>query len=107
MKKCKITVVKENFDEELSKKYISIPNFGKCPAFNVGEVYYTGGVFGSEMPAGFCAEAWDAIGKTAAVFAGGGKYFGMSDSALMCCNDGARPVVFLLEPYEDDEEIVF
>ena len=107
MKKCKITVLKRNFDPELAAQYISFPDYGKCHIFQEGQVFYTGGVFGCEMPEGFCPEAWDAIGKTAAIYASGGKQFGFAEKALMCCNDGGRPVVFLLEPFEDGQPLSF
>lgn len=107
MKRCKITVLKRNFDPELADRYISFPNYEKCPVFQEGQVFLTGGVFGFDMPEGFCPEAWDAIGKTAAIYASGGRQFGVAGHALMCCNDGGRPVVFLLEAYEDDVPLEF
>ena len=53
----------------------------------------------AEKPDGFCSWAWGDIEKTVAVLALGGdvywnKYKG---TAVVCCTDAIRPVVFKLE----------
>ncbi|MDR0876140.1 MAG: TIGR04076 family protein [Clostridiales Family XIII bacterium] len=103
MRKCKITVVRRCFFEDLASEYVSIEDYGFCPVFKDGEVYITGGLFGADMPEGFCAVAWECVQKQAAVFAYGGKAMGIDDVHLMCCSDGARPVIFRLEAIEDDD----
>jgi uncharacterized repeat protein (TIGR04076 family) len=56
MKKCKITVLKRNFDEELAKEY-GVEGLTACPMLKVGQVFYAD--WG--CPEGFCNEAWKAI----------------------------------------------
>ena len=55
-----------------------------------------------ECPEGFCDSAWDSVSPFVKELAsGGGDFYGgwMKDphSALISCNDGFRPVSFLLE----------
>ena len=57
---------------------------------------------GGERPEGFCDSAWDTIAPfVRELAAGGGHFYGdwMRDprSAMLSCNDGFRPVSFLLE----------
>ncbi|MCC8106106.1 MAG: hypothetical protein LIO99_08915 [Clostridiales bacterium] len=51
--------------------------------------------------------AWQAVCLQATTLADGGMVFGHDLIHIACCNDGVRPVIFRLEPYEDDEEPVF
>lgn len=53
MKKCKLTVLKTTFQEDLAKEY-GIPHLGKCPLMEEGEVFYAD----YAKPEGFCDEAW-------------------------------------------------
>ena len=74
-----------------------------CDCMKEGDVYYTGGPFGTEIPKNFCPNAWEAIGVDAAVLASGGVVNNVERYRhIGCCNDGLRPVIFLLEPCEDD-----
>ena len=103
MKKCKITVLKREFYKELASEYIPIPDFGPCHMMKEGDVFITGGPFGSQIPTGFFDMPWQSICLQAVTLAGGGKVFGHDDVHIACCNDGVRPVIFRLEAYEDDE----
>ena len=97
MARCKITVLRLMFNEDLAKEYAK--EVGVCPQFEEGQVFTSDGV----KPEGFCEEAWTAIGKYVFTFSsGGGGFFKgnwMKDEKVMiaCCNDGVRPVVFKLE----------
>ena len=58
-----------------------------------------------EKPDGFCDSAWESVEKFVRALAeGGGNFYGgwMKNprSALISCNDGFRPVSFLLEAVE-------
>ena len=58
-------------------------------------------------PPGFCASAWETLAPFAQTLAaGGGDFFGgwmkNPHSAMLSCNDGFRPVSFLLEALEED-----
>ena len=98
MTKCKITVLKRGFDEELAKEY-GAEGLGRCPMLREGQVFYAD----YAKPEGFCDEAWKAIYQY--VFAlshGCGKfYYGdwirTPGVAICSCNDGLRPVIFKLE----------
>ena len=52
VKKCKITVLKRNFDEELAKEY-GVEGLTACQMLKEGQVFYADW----ECPKGFCNEA--------------------------------------------------
>lgn len=61
---------------------------------------------GTQKPEGFCDSAWESVlpfVKTLAT--GGGNFYDgwmkNEKSAMISCNDGFRPVSFLLETVED------
>ena len=72
----------------------------------------TGQVFicnGWARPDGFCDSAWDTVSPFVMALSHGGEnlYDGwMKDpkSAMISCNDGFRPVSFLLETMDEDAE---
>jgi len=107
MKKCKITVLKREYYEDLAKQYAPMPNFPPCPLMKEGDVFITTGPFGNMCPEGFCDMAWQAISIQASTLAGGGKVFGYDDIHIACCPDGIRPVVFRLEAIDDGEPHFF
>ncbi|MBQ8475537.1 TIGR04076 family protein [bacterium] len=101
MKKCKITVLKCNFDKELADEY-GAEGIGPCPFLKVGQEFYADW----ECPQGFCNEAWKAIYQYVFALANGGAsekpfYYGdwvkNPGIAICSCNDGIRPVVFKIE----------
>ena len=64
---------------------------------------------GWERPEGFCVSAWDSMSPFVMTLAhGGGDFYGgwmkNKKSAMISCNDGFRPVSFLLEALETDAE---
>ena len=64
---------------------------------------------GWEKPAGFCASAWDTVSPFVMALAHGAEnlYDGwMKDprSAMISCNDGFRPVSFLLEALDEQAQ---
>ena len=64
---------------------------------------------GWERPEGFCVSAWESMSPFVMTLAhGGGDFYSgwMKDkkSAMISCNDGFRPVSFLLEALEADAE---
>ena len=57
---------------------------------------------GGDCPEGFCDSAWDSVKPFVKELAsGGGNFYGgwmkNPNSAMISCNDGFRPVSFLLE----------
>ena len=64
---------------------------------------------GWERPEGFCESAWETVSPFVMTLAhGGGNFYGgwmkNEKSAMISCNDGFRPVSFLLEALEEDAE---
>lgn len=60
----------------------------------------------AEKPDGFCESAWETLRPFVSELANGGGYFfgsWMKDphSALLSCNDGFRPVSFLIKALDD------
>lgn len=104
MKKVRITVMKTASYADLIEKYEN-PIQHACD-MKVGQVFVANGW---ERPEGFCVSAWDSISPFVMTLAhGGGDLYGgwMKDkkSAMISCNDGFRPVSFLLEALETDVE---
>ena len=98
MKKVKITVLRRTEYPDLIERYeqpLEVP----C-AMVIGTVFVSEN---AAMPDGLCPIAWretlESFVKTLA--AGGGSFYGdwMKDpySAMVSCNDGFRPVTYLLE----------
>ncbi len=105
MKKCKITVLKRNFETELARQY-GAENLGKCPFFQEGQVFWAD----YRKPEGFCDEAWKAIYQYVFALSHGGAQEGFYRNdwlkdpghAICCCNDGLRPVIFRVEATDED-----
>ena len=106
MNKCKITVLKTLFYEDLAKEY-GAEGLGLCPRHKEGDVFYGD----SAMPEGFCGEAWKAIYQYVFALAhGSGKNGGLfyfntwirkPGIAICSCNDGLRPVIFKIEQTDE------
>ena len=64
---------------------------------------------GWQKPEGFCDSAWDSISAFVMTLAHGGENFyggwmKNKKSAMISCNDGFRPVSFLIETLDIDVE---
>lgn len=105
MTKCKITVLKCHFDEELAKEY-GVKGLGKCPFHEVGQTFYAD----YAKPDGLCDEAWKAIYQYVFALAHGSGVFYYGDwidkpgVAICSCNDGLRPVIFKVERMDEKAE---
>ena len=76
-----------------------------CP-MREGQVFIANGW---ARPEGFCDSAWDSMSAFVMTLAhGGGNFYDgwmrNPESAMISCNDGFRPVSFLLEALDDDAE---
>lgn len=103
MKRCKITVVRVARYDDLIAKYEN-PIEHACD-MREGQVFFAEGW---HKPQGFCQSAWDTLSPFVLALSSGGSglYDGwMKDprSAMISCNDGFRPVSFLIEA--TDEEV--
>ena len=102
MKKVKITVMKMARYDDLISTYEN-PIEHACDV-TLGQIFYA---IDGQKPDGFCASAWDSLAPFVKVLAeGGGNFYDgwmkNSKSAMISCNDGFRPVSFLLETVDDD-----
>ena len=106
MKRCRITVLKRHFDEELAKEYGS-KGIGKCPMLKEGQIFYAD----YAKPDGCCDEAWKAIYQYVFALAHGSGQFYYGDwiekpgVAICSCNDGLRPVIFKVERTDEEATI--
>ena len=104
MKKVKITVMKMVKHDDLIEKYEN-PIEHACD-MKVGKVFIANGW---EKPVGMCDSAWDSMSAFVMALAHGGSNFYSGwmkneKSAMISCNDGFRPVSFLLETLDEDAE---
>lgn len=100
MKKIRITVMKTARYDDLIEKYEK-PISHACD-MKIGQVFIADGW---QRPDGFCESAWESISPFVMTLAHGGEdlYDGWMKnkrSAMISCNDGFRPVSFLLEVAE-------
>ena len=97
MKNVRITVKRIARYDDLIRAYEN-PIEHAC-SMTLGQVFVAEG---GERPAGFCESAWESVAPFVTALARGeGDFYGgwMKDpySAMISCNDGFRPVSFLLE----------
>ena len=101
MKSVKITVKKIACYDDLIAEYEN-PIENACD-MRLGQVFI---VENGEKPQGICDSAWDSMQSFVKELAnGGGNFFDgwmkNANSAMISCNDGFRPVSFLLETIEE------
>lgn len=104
MKKCKITVMKMAHYEDLIKIYEN-PIEHACD-MKVGQVFIANGW---QKPDGMCQSAWDSMSAFVMALSHGAEDFyngwmKNKRSAMISCNDGFRPVSFLIEALDEDAE---
>ena len=102
MKKVRITVKKIARYEDLMAEYEN-PIEHAC-SMTLGQTFIAKGW---ERPEGFCASAWDTVSPFVLALAHGGENFydgwmKNPKSAMISCNDGFRPVSFLLEALDEE-----
>ncbi|MDC7238709.1 MAG: TIGR04076 family protein [Sphaerochaetaceae bacterium] len=102
MLKVKITVIRKACYTDLIEKYEN-PLENPCD-MEEGQVFIANGW---KKPAGFCDSAWQCISSFVMALSHGGENFydgwmKNSKSAMISCNDGFRPVSFLLEALEKE-----
>ena len=100
--KCKITVLRREYYQDLADRYLADPQVGKCQLFQDGQEFIVDGEsFFRMLHGGFCSEAWDCISRYVyAALQGGSIMRGWTNDEkvmIACCNDGTRPVIFKLE----------
>ena len=101
MKQVRITVMRKALYPDLIAKYEN-PIEHACD-LQEGQSWIADGW---KKPEGFCDSAWDSLSPfVLALSHGGGDFYDgwMKDphTAMLSCNDGFRPVSFLLEALEE------
>lgn len=102
MKKCRITVMRMARYPDLMEQYEN-PISHVCD-MQEGQVFVANGW---NKPEGLCQSAWDSMSPfVLALSHGGGDFYDgwMKNprSAMISCNDGFRPVSFLIEALEEE-----
>ena len=102
MKTCKITVMRKTEYADLMQKYEN-PIEHACD-LRVGQVFISKN---GEKPQDFCDSAWESMAYFVKELAnGGGNFYDgwmkNPQSAMISCNDGFRPVSFLIETIENE-----
>ena len=98
MKVVKITVLDTTLRKDLVEKYGN-PDLKPCGILKPGDVFYATNV----CPEGLCDCAWRTMNQYVFALSSGVKTFYNGDwtnkdgIAVVTCNDGFRPVTFLLE----------
>ena len=104
MKKVRITVKRVACYRDLMEEYEN-PMEHACD-MREGQVFLANGW---QKPQGFCSSAWDSLSPFVLALSHGAEdlYDGWMKnprSAMLSCNDGFRPVSFLLEALEEDAD---
>lgn len=100
MKDVKITVIRKTEYKDLIEKYENTVNNTCC--VNEGEIYISQN---ANLPEGFCQSAWHDLYPFVFALSSGSNsiydnWMKNPHSAMISCNDGFRPVSFLLEVEE-------
>ena len=104
MKKCRITVMRVAHYPDLMARYEN-PIDHACD-MQEGQTFVANG---PHKPDGFCQSAWETLWPFVQTLCqGGGNFFDgwMKNprSAMLSCNDGFRPVSFLVEALDEDAD---
>ena len=104
MKKCRITVVRRASYEDLMAQYEN-PIEHACDMCE-GQVFIANGW---QRPEGLCQSAWESMSSFVMTLAhGGGNFYEgwmkNPHSAMISCNDGFRPVSFLIEALDEEAD---
>ena len=102
MKKCKITVMKMARYDDLIETYEN-PIQHACD-MQLGQSFIANGW---QKPEGMCDSAWESMSSFVMAFSHGGENFydgwmKNPKSAMISCNDGFRPVSFLIEALDEE-----
>ena len=104
MKKCRITVMRMTSYPDLMEQYEN-PMEHACD-MRLGQVFIANGW---QKPEGMCDSAWESMSPFVMTLAHGGENFydgwmKNPKSAMISCNDGFRPVSFLIEALDDEAD---
>ncbi|WP_194761888.1 TIGR04076 family protein [Pantoea ananatis] len=102
MHKVKITVLSVELKPTLIERY-GYPKMETCPKHQEGEKFITD----FRKPNALCEDAWGCMEKFVFTLAHTSEPLFWNDwsrqgKAVVCCNDGYRPVTFLLETLDEE-----
>ena len=103
MVKCRITVLKRMFNQDLASEYCQ-EEASPCSVFSDGQEFIYDHHGDGNKPENFCEYAWNDIYKAVFTLASNGTFLGwMKDGGtiITCCTDGVRPVIFKVERIEE------
>jgi uncharacterized repeat protein (TIGR04076 family) len=102
----KVTVIKRTCNEDLCREYgaeefLKAGGSKPCGAFRDGQEFLVNASL--DKPTGFCSSAWaDIRHELFAIVHGGDRpYIAPKGTAIACCTDGMKPVVFKIERVGD------
>ena len=109
MKKVKITVLKGAYHKDLVDAYAA-PGLGPCDYNTEGMSWIC--TNGWQKPKGLCDNAWKSMMEYVFALAhDGGNFYGGElrnpKQFIASCNDGFRPVSYLIEALDEDVTDVF
>ncbi len=102
-RKCKITVIKRIFHEDLAKEYAPKTVTGPCMQFSDGQEFILDqnsmSGFWHLMGGTFCSEAWASISHYVDTILQGGTFVTDSGENMIIagCPHGIHPVIFKIE----------
>lgn len=104
MKKCKITVMRMASYPDLMEQYEN-PIEHACD-MKIGQIFIANGW---KKPDGMCDSAWESMSAFVMTLSHGGSNFyngwmKNDKSAMISCNDGFRPVSFLIEALDEEAQ---
>ena len=104
MKNVRITVIRKVCHKDLMKRYEN-PIEHACD-LHEGQVFVSDGM---QRPEGLCPSAWQTLSPFVMALSHGATDFydgwmRNPASAMLSCNDGFRPVSFLIETIENNEK---
>ena len=104
MKKCRITAVRRARYDDLIAQYEN-PLEHACDV-REGDTFIANGW---KRPEGLCESAWESMSSFVMALACGGEgiygnWMKNPKSAMISCNDGFRPVSFLIEALDEDAQ---
>ena len=105
MKKVKITVIKCCLNKDLIDESIKLK---PCNYNKVGMSFFSNGW---QKPKGLCDNAWKSMMEYVFTLShGGGNFYDCkndSKSFIVSCNDGRRPVCYLIEAMDEESTNLF
>lgn len=101
MNKVRISVLLMELKSDLIEQY-GYAKLQKCPCHNVGDTFITD----FRKPESLCSDAWCCMEKYVFALAHTNEPLFWNDwakrgKAVVCCNDGLRPVTFLIEALDE------